>query len=391
MVILTATDGEIELKDQLRDYKFRGEELVHMNFLNFMLDTYESSTKLNEDNEPFQNTTDETYQPRGPGRPLSARIPYQDEAGKTKCCRIARLKGHETLPRFVGKWFSRNDDDIEKDLHRASMLMLLKPWRNLHQLKTPTETFGEAYDHFISQTDHKTLTVISNIQYFHECSDGAKADREKSTENGHLHHAETDSNNHTENNMIIDNIGEMELLQDRIQLEEITEDDIERARLMKTHARERLHGENAVNLGYDAGFFEETDQDITYTSMARRMEADEGENIRRWETQLKNTTRDQMNEFGTINISTQTNEINAAIQNRAETAGTRPEVTAQTETMTQVDEIRQGHPGRSHLSNLNEEQRRAHDIIEEKLIQHIKGKSIVNDPPKPIFIYNPAR
>ncbi len=39
--MLTLVDGSVELKDQLKDYKFRGEELGSMNFLEFMLDTYE--------------------------------------------------------------------------------------------------------------------------------------------------------------------------------------------------------------------------------------------------------------------------------------------------------------------------------------------------------------
>ena len=93
MVILTATNGNIELKDQLKDYKFRGEELADMNFLGFMLDTYKSSTKQNEkgeDNEPFLSDTDDAQQTTGRGRPLSTRIPYQDDAGKGKHCRIIR-------------------------------------------------------------------------------------------------------------------------------------------------------------------------------------------------------------------------------------------------------------------------------------------------------------
>jgi hypothetical protein len=93
MVILTATNDGIELKDQLRDYKFRGEELAHTNFLISMLDTYETSTIVQiDDNSAFLNTADETPQTRGPGRPLSARIPYQDEAGKPKRCRIVQIR-----------------------------------------------------------------------------------------------------------------------------------------------------------------------------------------------------------------------------------------------------------------------------------------------------------
>ncbi len=116
-------DGTIELKDQLRDYKFRGEELTTMNFLDFMLDTYEDS----------------------------------------KHCRIRRSQGHETLSRFIGKLFCRSDNDHDRDLFRGSMLMLLKPWRNLHQLKGPTETFETAFDNFISQADEKA----HRVQHWH--------------------------------------------------------------------------------------------------------------------------------------------------------------------------------------------------------------------------------
>ena len=78
-----ATDGTIELKDQLSDYKFRGEEFAHMSFVEFMLNTYEGlagSTNQNEegeDNGPIQYTADTDHdetpqtQMRGPGRPLS--------------------------------------------------------------------------------------------------------------------------------------------------------------------------------------------------------------------------------------------------------------------------------------------------------------------------------
>ena len=38
------------------------------------------------------------------------------------------------------------------------------------------ESFEDAYNNFILQADQKTLRVIANIQYFYECSDGAKAE-----------------------------------------------------------------------------------------------------------------------------------------------------------------------------------------------------------------------
>jgi len=159
-------DGTIELKDQLRDYKFRGEELTTMNFLDFMLDTYEDS-KDNKGDESavglVNNPAEDAPKSRGPGRPPSACIPYQDEVAKGKHCRIRRSQGHETLSRFIGKLFCRSDNDHDRDLFRGSMLMLLKPWRNLHQLKGPMETFETAFDNFISQADEKA----HRVQHWH--------------------------------------------------------------------------------------------------------------------------------------------------------------------------------------------------------------------------------
>jgi len=66
-------------------------------------------------------------------------------------------------------------------------------------------------------------------------------------------------------------------------MEEITNDDIERALLMRTHARERLYGESAVALGYDIGFFNEDDIGVAYENTARKVQPEEGEQIRTWE------------------------------------------------------------------------------------------------------------
>lgn len=69
-MIISAVNGTVELKDQLQDYKYRGEALVHMNFLQFMLDTYDSSKEVDGNvNRPEQN--DDNERTRGLGRPLS--------------------------------------------------------------------------------------------------------------------------------------------------------------------------------------------------------------------------------------------------------------------------------------------------------------------------------
>jgi len=72
--MLTLVDGSVELKDQLKDYKFRGEELGSMNFLEFMLNTYKvarGSKEDKEENRVIETPLDEIPKSRGPGRPRS--------------------------------------------------------------------------------------------------------------------------------------------------------------------------------------------------------------------------------------------------------------------------------------------------------------------------------
>lgn len=70
--MLTLVDGSVELKDQLKDYKFRGEELGSMNFLEFMLDTYEVARESREEeNRVIETPLDEIPKSRGRGRPCS--------------------------------------------------------------------------------------------------------------------------------------------------------------------------------------------------------------------------------------------------------------------------------------------------------------------------------
>jgi hypothetical protein len=56
------------------------------------------------------------------------------------------------------------------------MLMLLKPWKDLNDLKSDVNTFENAYDLFYMQANEKSHRVIANVQYYFECSDGAKAE-----------------------------------------------------------------------------------------------------------------------------------------------------------------------------------------------------------------------
>ena len=256
------------------------------------------------------------------------------------------------------------------------MLLLLKPWRNLHDLKDVAETFEDAYEHFISQADDKIHRVVTNIQYYHKCFDGAKAEREKARTNPELVNAGSDRHELT---IDIDDAIEVDEINTTMVSEpEITDDDIERAQVMRTNARERLHGESAVWLGYDVGFFKDTEPGARYTNAARIMEPDKGEKISAWERQLKATTCEQINWFGTLNL---TEEIGMTIEHSdlVEPSEMTNNIRSMEPEILQQREDQTAHVGRQcdervELAQLNEEQRRAHDIIEEKLKEHLTSE-----------------
>ena len=372
MALLTLVDGSVELRDQLKDYQYRGDQLGPMNFLDFMLETYEVPREDKAQQAIIEASINEVPQTRPLGRPLSFRIPYQEAAGKSKKCRIVRQPGHETLPRFVGRWFCRRDDDFEKDLFRASILMLLKPWRLLHELKDEMEMFGDTFDTFMLHADEKCKRVVANIDYYYECSDGAKAERMKAQTNGQMERS-GEGDVIGEGVEIVYAEGEARDEDMTLILEEITDEDIERALLMRTHPRERLYGESAVALGYDFGFFNENDLGVVAEYTARKAQPDERFQITAWETQLKAITREQMKTTGVIGVSEEGEEVASSVLLGGSDIVMTPAVHCVGDRAIS-DREEEGRNERPQLRILNEEQRRAHDIIEERLQEHMTSE-----------------
>ena len=246
-------------------------------------------------------------------------------------------------------------------------MMLLKPWRELNDLKCATETFETSFDRFMSQAPNKTKMVVANVQYYFECSEGAKADRKKMNAQAE----QTPDDNETVN-IEVNNGDDFEDTHYGIDNahEEITEDDIKRARLMKSQIRDRLYGESAVALGYDFGFFEDTNASTEYTNTARKMDHKEGGNISAWKAQLKAATQEQMNKFGTTDITEEQNETDLYTPNVESTSASTPNIQLRGDPITNSNATLVG-TERTELARLNKEQHRAHNIIEERLKEHI--------------------
>jgi hypothetical protein len=156
-------------KCQVTDYCLRGTELSSLNVLNYFVDTYETSI-------PHNVTVPAT--PSSRGRPPHARVPYlpgHPKHGSRQ--RVIRPSGHRNLPNFIGRYFPRRDDPDVHDLYCASVLMLLKPWRDLSRdLKEPSESWAVAFQHFHDSAPQTIKDIICNIQYFYECANSAKQD-----------------------------------------------------------------------------------------------------------------------------------------------------------------------------------------------------------------------
>jgi hypothetical protein len=169
--------GVLFAKSQLTDYSYRGEELAGVNFLDFLVDTYEIEIPVGERDKPIHSPTRDGDGHRGPGRPRNTRIRYLALHPKANSVqRILRCLGHRNLPNFIGRWFSRSDDEETRAFYCASMLALLKPWRDLgNDLKYPGQTWEKAFDDFLAEASWKDTRVISGLQYFHECASAAAA------------------------------------------------------------------------------------------------------------------------------------------------------------------------------------------------------------------------
>ncbi|KIJ21314.1 hypothetical protein PAXINDRAFT_151861 [Paxillus involutus ATCC 200175] len=121
-------------------------------------------------------------------------FPHIHSMTGNKC--IVQGQGHNNLPNFIGHYFPRHDDPDQYPFYCTSMLMLLKPWRNLDtNLKSPSQTWESAFETFISTAPRQIHHIISGIQYFHKCELSAQqhsADNVSTSQPTELHSAESE-------------------------------------------------------------------------------------------------------------------------------------------------------------------------------------------------------
>lgn len=361
---LDFSTGRVNLKDQLREYRYRGVGLSSMSMLEFILNTYEGQM-LDETPAGQKRKLDGT---RAAGRPPNERHEYLPAANKGKSCRVVRSAGHETIPKICGSWFARSDRPAEQDMHRATMLTLMVPWRNLHEIKNENETFENRYRRMLEAADDRCRTFINNAQYYHECLDGAKEKEAAGSETG-IDLAEECTK-----------LGMVNFLDDAEH--ETTEADIDLARITRTKARERLYGEMAIDTAIEHNIFSEDVTDRSGAASALPATDFDMRQIEAWEKQLVEHNRTTNRDPGITDY------------NANGTAESEPTILRDVPPAAQLVVVdnhslndngaRQHEPdlrtglgvgSRHKLAMLNADQRRAHDIIEERLQQHLRGET----------------
>ncbi|KAF5389042.1 hypothetical protein D9757_004879 [Collybiopsis confluens] len=175
--LTVADNGTVFAKSQFTDYVLRGTNLNHICLLDFIVDTYDEAQKESKRADSGAESSGENQR----GRPRNLRSKYDSRHPNALTReRVIRSNDHRNLPNVTGGWFPKRDDDDTKDAFCASMLMLLKPWRNLAvDLKTVTETWESAYSAFISKADAKRKFIIAGTQFLHQAQtamDNAKKD-----------------------------------------------------------------------------------------------------------------------------------------------------------------------------------------------------------------------
>lgn len=343
-LIASKDAGVIPKYDLMADYMYRGTFLDDHSLLDFILNTYEQA-------KSHASTTESSSTA---GRKPNKRVDYLPERNKPDISRVVRTAGHETLPRFVGPWFPRSDREEKKELHAAAMLMLLRPWRSLSDIKANHTSFSESLASFKSSEPAISTRVdgiLANIQYYYDCADDA--------DDANLD--EEDPEEQPMDDTPVPDVPERE----------VTDDDIEVALMGATPERSRVFALHALNTARDMGIFStklSTVSTNTLSGSGIRGSMTDVSNAKEWERILKHATKSHAGNL----------DMHASPDNASQT---KPSVLAMQDvnaddrepSVILLDTPSPQGPLKTR-DMLFEDQRRAYDMIEEHLIGHLEGQ-----------------
>ena len=239
MVLLEVVEGQLLLKDQIREYMDRGDFLETWSYLDFFLGTYDGKT--------LKDCTVSR------GRPTNIHVPYCGNSNRPGRCRVLCMENHETMPYFPGRWFPKCNDDGENGLFHASMLVLLKPWCSLQNLKNSGRTFHDSFNDFMAFAPENIHFIVENIQFFHECADSVRKDHPEEPTDHEPFHA----------SLPLDAEESLdELSSDRLN-SLVTDADVDQAMDRPFSAQELLYADVAIGLGLDCGALAEHEYSLS--------------------------------------------------------------------------------------------------------------------------------
>ena len=165
MTLIGNTAGKLHVQRQVEDYALRGPEFDDMGFLSFTVETYERRIGI-------QNAhSDDTHDVEG-SRPVPTNQSCRylpNHPKNTTHSRVCRSENHNFLPNIVGPWLPRRDgDDSTRPYYYASMLALLKPWRELEDLKRDDENWEFAFNTFMETASRRDRDVVAGCQYYYD-------------------------------------------------------------------------------------------------------------------------------------------------------------------------------------------------------------------------------
>ena len=251
-VQILVVDGVLEIKDQLKNYVDCGPALANFSLLEFFLNTYKTDTPGSIESENLH------------GHHTKERIPYLEGTAHNKKYRVVRGEGHESMPNFVGDWFSENDVKELQDIYHASILALLMPWTDICMLKRNNEKFKDTFNRFVSHTNDHTRNIIQNIQYQYICADSAKIKRQERAREKAI---QFDDDNEYTSRSNLDNMIPTEQ-QNILNDTQYSQRDVDNQITCQFLSEDKLFAEVALNIAMDHGIFAEDTQD-TQTQWAK--------------------------------------------------------------------------------------------------------------------------
>lgn len=291
--------GVTEPRSQLEDYANRGAELKDFPLIFFVADTYEKSIPEAERVESQGGDADvdmENEEDAGRavhegnvrskrGRKRNERSHYLPEHSRHRThYRVVRTPGHNTIPSARGEFYPSHVDPETLDFFRASMLTICKPWRTLHDLKGPNESWEEAYNSFLEHAPKRIHHIISGVKYHYDSRTSAQAHRE-------ANESEREERPRRRRRNQFDDAAEE--LEDDEQDSEGDASENERMRIEQAienlaNSREEAHGKAALQIARQAGIFAfDDDAWATEDTNVGVATGDDFVNLERWQALLK--------------------------------------------------------------------------------------------------------